>query len=275
MISHLADNVTFIIPIWVMTATDGTVAAYASHTRPITFNSINYTPAPVEPTRFSEVIGLDPNHVEVFNVFDDIVTEADVQGGRWKNARAVYDKIAYNPATGAASATVTGSAKRIKGKVGKITINNGTYRMEINSLSAQLGQEIGELTSPMARNRQLSDLVSNVAPYTFARTITAFTDRRNFTVNGTAQINDYFKYGKVTFTSGANNGRSMEIKASVGNVIELQLPMLSDIAIGNTVSLLAGFDGSREQARDKFGAMENFNGEPDLPGLKAVLVYPE
>jgi uncharacterized phage protein (TIGR02218 family) len=275
MITALQSNVTFLVPIWTMLASDGTRASYCAHTRNLTFNSLTYTAAPVEPSRFSQTIGLDANHVELFGVLDDVVTEQDIQGGKWKNAKVVFEHIAYDPATGAASATVTGSVGKMKGQTGKFSINNGTFRVEFRSLSDLLGQEIGELTSPIARNRQLSDLVSNVAPYTFARTVTAFTDRRNFTVNGTAQINDYFKYGKVTFTSGANNGRSMEIKASVGNVIELQLPMLSDIAIGNTVSLLAGFDGSREQARDKFGAMEAFNAEPDLPGLQSVLKYPE
>ena len=67
----------------------------------------------------------------------------------------------------------------------------------------------------------------------------------------------------------------MEIKSNVGNAITLQLPMRSDIQIGDTVDLIAGYDGSREQARDKFGAMEMFDGEPDLPGLRAVLKYPE
>lgn len=273
MLTALQSNVTFLIPVWVMTAKDGSVAAYAAHTRSISYNSIPYAAAPVEPSRFSQAIGLDANHVELFGVFDDIVTEQDVQGGRWKNAPIVYELIAYDPATGQASATATGYANKMRGQAGKFSINNGTFRVEFRSLSDLLGQEIGELTSPMARNRLLSDLVSNVAPYTFARNVTAFTDRRNFTVDGAAQVNDYFKYGKVTFTSGGNNGRAMEIKASIGNAIELHLPMLTDIAIGNTVSLVAGFDGSREQARDKFNAMENFNGEPDLPGLKAVLKY--
>jgi hypothetical protein len=67
----------------------------------------------------------------------------------------------------------------------------------------------------------------------------------------------------------------MEIKDNIGNDIELQLPMMSDIAISDTVSLLAGYDGSRTQARDKFSAAENMSAEPDLPGLKAILRYPE
>jgi len=97
----------------------------------------------------------------------------------------------------------------------------------------------------------------------------------NFTVNGTAQANDYFSYGRAEFTSGANSGLKMEIKSNVGNAIKLQLPMRSTIAIGNTVTLIAGYDGTREQARDKFGAAAAFNGEPDLPFLRGIISYPE
>ena len=67
----------------------------------------------------------------------------------------------------------------------------------------------------------------------------------------------------------------MEIKGSTGNVIELQLPLRSTIAIGDNCSLVAGYNSTREQARDKFGAMVNFNGEVDLPGVKGIVKYPE
>lgn len=247
----------------------GTTAAYAAHTRNLLYESVNYLAAPVEPTRFSRTLGVSKaDHVELFGVFDDIVTEENVQGGFWKNAKITFEYVNYLDLT-------MGSVGKMKGQAGKFTVNNGTFTVELRSLSDLLSQDIGSLTSPLDRNRQLADLVGDVTPYTFARAVTAFTDRRNFTVDGAAKPNDYFAYGKVTFTSGANNGRPMEIKASVGNVIELQLPMLSDIAIGNTVSLLAGYDGTREQARDKFNAMENFRAEPDLPGLKKVIQYPE
>jgi len=278
MLTHLAQNVTLLIPIWKMTATDNTVAAYAAHTRNLTYNSVSYTAAPTEPTRATQTLGItQANHQELFGVLDSIVTEADLQGGRWKNAKIVTEYIVIDVATGQPSATITDSVQKMKGQAGKISINNGTFRVEFRSLGDLTSQQIGEYTSPVSRQRTLLDLVGAgaIGTYTFARTVTSSSDRRNFVVNGTAQANDYFQYGKVTFTSGANNGRSMEIKASVGNAIELQLPMMSNIANGNTVSLIAGWDGSRDQARDKFGAAENINSEPDLPGLKAIIQYPE
>lgn len=275
MLSHLASNVTFLIPIWTMLATDGTRASYCAHTRNVTFNSLAYTAAPVEPSRFSQTLGLDANHVELFGVFDDIVTEANLQGGKWKNAKITFEYIAYDPATGVASAIVTGSVGKMKGQAGKFSVNNGTFRLEFRSLSDLLSQEIGSYTSPIDSRRKLEDLGITTTPFIFARTVTAFTGRRNFTVGGTAQVNNYFAYGRVKFLTGANANLEMEIKASVGNAIELQLAMRSNIAIGDTCNLYAGYDGSRTQARDKFNAMEGFEGTPDLPGLSSVLKYPE
>lgn len=276
LLDHMGSNVCFMIPIWKMTSSGGVVAAYAAHTRNITFDSVTYSAAQVEPTRFSETLGVaQPNSIELFGIFDSIVTEVDVQGGKWKSAKTVSEYVAYDPTTGAASATNTGSVKKIKGDVGKIRLNNGTFVVELISLSGRLHQDIGSLTSPLDRNRSPEELGVAMGPFTFARTVTAVADRRNFTVGGAAQVNDYFKYGRAEWVTGANAGRKMEIKASVGNVIELQLPMLSTIVIGDTLNLIAGYDSTREQCRDKFAAMEAFDGEPDLPGLRAVIEYPE
>jgi uncharacterized phage protein (TIGR02218 family) len=268
MLSHLAGNVTNLAPIWTILATDGTRASYVAHTRSLTFNSITYTPAPVEPSRLVQKIGLEANSVELFGVFDSIITEPDVQGGRWKNAAIQYEWVNYLDLT-------MGSVGMIKGKAGEFSIENGTYKLELRSLAQLMQQEIGELTSPVDRNRRPEDLGVSMASFTHARSVTAVTDRMNFTVNGTAQTNDYFAYGRAEFTSGANSGLKMEIKANVGNAIELQLPMRSTIAIGNTVTLIAGYDGTREMARDKFGAGAAFNGEPDLPGIRGIIAYPE
>jgi uncharacterized phage protein (TIGR02218 family) len=163
----------------------------------------------------------------------------------------------------------------MKGQAGKFSINNGTFRVEMRSLSDLLHQEIGELTSPLDRNRSPEALGVSMGPFTFARTVTAVTDKRQFTVGGTAQINDYFKYGRAEWSTGANAGLKMEVKANVGNAIELQLPMRSTIAIGDTLNLIAGYDSTRTQARDKFALAINMSAEPDLPGIRGVISYPE
>lgn len=269
LLDHIGSNITFLAPIWKMTSTSGTVAAYAAHTRDILFGAVTYSAAQVEPTRFTQTLGVQQaNNVELFGIFDSIVTESDLQGGKWKNAKIVFEYVNYLDLT-------MGSIGRMKGQAGKFAINNGTFTVELRSLSDLLHQEIGDLTSPLDRNRSPEELGVAMGPFTFARTVTAVADRRNFTVGGAAQANDYFKYGRAEWSTGANAGLKMEIKASVGNVIELQLPMRSVIAIGDTLNLIAGYDSTREQCRDKFAAIEMFDGEPDLPGLRAIIEYPE
>lgn len=277
MLSHLSGNVTSLVQIWSMIAADSTEARYCAHTRNLTFDSETYTAAPVEPTRFSETFGVqEANHIEVFGVFDSVVTEADVQGGKWRNAQMVSEYVVYDLATGAASATVTDSIKKIRGQAGKFSINNGTFRVELKSLSDRLQQDIGSLTSPLDRNRSPEALGVSMGPFTFARTVTGTPpDRRNFTVTGTTFADEYLKYGRVEWSTGANAGLKMEIKNNVGNVIELQLPMRSAIVAGDTMNLFAGYNSTRDQARDKFAMAINFDGEPDLPGIKSVLSYPE
>src|SRR5688572_16034935 len=139
MLSHMASNVTFLIPLWTMLATDGTRASYVAHTRSVVFNALTYTAASVEPSRFTQTLGLDANHIELFGVLDDTVTEPGIQGGKWKNAKIVFEYVAYDPASGAIHPTVVGSVGKMKGQAGKFTINNGTFRVEFRSLSDLLG----------------------------------------------------------------------------------------------------------------------------------------
>src|SRR5678816_145799 len=167
MLSHLQSNVTFLIPLWTMLASDTTRASYVAHTRSVTFNSLLYTAAPVESTRFTQTLGVtSANNVELFGVLDDTVTEQDIQGGKWKNAKITFEYIAYDPATGAASATVIGSVGKMKGQAGKFSINNQTFKVEFRSLSDLLSQEIGDLTSPIDRNRRPEDLGVSMVPFT-------------------------------------------------------------------------------------------------------------
>lgn len=275
---HRFSNVTFCCPIWKMAAKDGTVAAYCAHTRQLVFDSVTYKVSSVESTRPMEKIGLQPNSVEVTGIFDDIVTRANLEAGKWSGAFMRYEEVNYLDLT-------MGSTGIIEGTVGKVAaLNEIAYKLEFLSKSDALQQLLGELTSPVDRNAFPAGV--DVEDYTFAAEITNVTSNRKFKVDHVPVIaapykENYFRYGVVRFTSGANIGQEMEVKISTTTdtntktEIEVQLPFSGVIAIGDDVELIAGYDGSRDQLRDKFGDMEDGNMEPDLPGMKAVLRYPE
>lgn len=270
--AHLAKNVTTVCPLWVMTSPLGDVAAYAQHTRNLTFNSILYKSVPVEISAISSSIGLKPNNVELMGVFDSVVTRAGVEAGRWKMADVVLEYVNYLDLT-------MGSTGKQVGKVGRFEIlSDIAYKVELRSLASVLGQTIGQITSPTDRAAfpiSSADLVIDPATYTITRSVSAVTNRREFTVGGAALPTHDYRYGLATWATGANAGLKMEIQESVGNLITLQLPMPETIVIGDTVDLLIGYDGLRSQSRDRFNAVLNFDAEPDLPGLRKALQFPD
>lgn len=81
-----------------------------------------------------------------------------------------------------------------------------------------------------------------------------------------------FDGGKITFTSGLNTGRSMEIKGYVPGLLILALPMPYPVAVGDTYSLIPGC-GKRvvEDCYTRYSNVVNFRGEPWRPGMDELL----
>jgi hypothetical protein len=243
MKDHLAGNIVTMCPIWKIISRDGLVAAYAGHTRAtkgrhfnplkvgsvwvstglslLTFNGTTYRVAPSIPTRDVITMGMDSNSTQITGMFDDLITRRDVETGRWKLAKIVYEYVNYLDLT-------MSSTGKIIGVVGQIQVAAPTYQMEFLSNSSLLQQQIGELTSPTDRNPFPAGV--DPADWQHVRHVVSSTDRRNLVIDGTAMDNGYFDNGVIIWQTGANyHTAGMEIKANVGNNIELQLPMAADI----------------------------------------------
>ena len=269
MKTHLEGD-TWLAPLWKMTAVNGSVVAYAGHTRQLVFNSVTYKVAAVDFARSQRRLGLEPNVSDLVAPLDGDVTEVSIHAGKWKHARIEKEWVNYRDLT-------MGSVYREVGFVGKIKPNKraGIFTVEFQSLAQQLHQLIGDVTEPTDTRAAISELGIDPAPYTFSRTVTAVASRQVFTVGGAALTDNDFRYGKVTWATGANSvtpGR--EIKSNAGNVITLQYAMHYNIAIGDSVTLVKGYDGTRASAK-ALGVMDTFRGFPDLPGLSNVLRFPE
>lgn len=262
---HLGGNVTSMCPVVKMVASDSTVAAYSGHTRVLTFGGTLYNVAPVEITKAQLSIGLKSNNLQLICALDDIVTAENIEAGKWKFARIVLEYVNYLDLT-------MGSTGKLSGVAGKFEIIGPTFKVELRSLGSVLQQQIGEVTS--IRDRNVIPSGVDPATYTITRTVTAVASNREFTVGGAALTNTYYEFGLATWASGGNNGLAMEIQGNVGNVITLQLPMSDDIQVGDSVQLLAGYDGTFEMSRDRFSDALDLNSEPFLPSLRETLNYP-
>jgi uncharacterized phage protein (TIGR02218 family) len=275
ILEALQANCTFVLgdPIIKITSRGGTIAAYAPHTRYITIDGQLYSPYyPVDAARPSAKVGLQPDSGEFVAPFDDVITSADIKAKVWRGAR-VYTAYAILNQLG----VLVGVVQEREWFVGRVKPRGSMFTMELLSKSQALRQQIGAVTSPIDRNRTPEQLGVNMASFTHAATVTGVTNRRVFTT-GVVQADvggvPWFMYGRAEWLTGNNADLSMEIETNATGVITLQLPMPADIQIGDTLNLIAGYDGTREQARDKFNAAEAMDCEPDLPGLQKVLTYP-
>jgi len=278
MITALGSNVVFLCPIWKITSRDGLTAAYCGHTRPAAgknwnpltpflFNGVTYTPSASVNTRDVHKIGFSPNSSQINGVFDNIIKRSEVEGGRWKLAKVTYEYVNYLDLT-------LGSTGKIVGVVGQIEVKNPEYTMEFFSNAQLLHQLIGDMTSPTDRSNFPAGLLKT--SYQSNRNVVSSADQRHLVVDGAAIADNYYTEGIVFWTTGNNakyNG--MEIKSNTGNTLELQLPMPEVITAGDHVTLLAGYDGTRDQMKSKFSDMIDFQGEPDLPGLRVPFSYPQ
>ena len=85
---------------------------------------------------------------------------------------------------------------------------------------------------------------------------------------------NWFQYGVLTWESGANLGRSIEIQMSGGDVLQLWLPMEAPLAPGDRFRVYAGCNKLGPTCINKFSNIVNFRGELFLPGLDQTFSYP-
>lgn len=91
------------------------------------------------------------------------------------------------------------------------------------------------------------------------------------TVTPLGGTSGYFDGGVITFTSGLNNGLSMEVTSYTTGQMVLVQPMPYAVAVGDTYSLIAGCDKTFPTCRDRFANVLNFRGEPYVPGVDSII----
>ena len=109
--------------------------------------------------------------------------------------------------------------------------------------------------------------------------VTAVTDRVLFdaTIDEPRAVDDWFAGGVLTWETGANAGRSIEVKAwtQSNGQIELFLPMGYAIELGDAFRIHPGCDKHLDTCIDRFANVLNFRGEPYVPGTDAMMNYPD
>lgn len=269
--NHIAGEVTTLATCWKITRCDNTVQGFTSHDQNITYDSVTYkastgfTPSAIDN---STELNVDQLNVEGILSSGDI-SEDDIRAGRYDFAEIEIFQLNY-------ADTAQGVMQLRRGWLGEVKFHSDYFMAEVRGLTQLLSQRIGELYSPSCR-ATLGDARCgvNLASYTKIGSVTTATSITEFIDSARNEVDGLFDFGTIIFTSGANNGVSVEVKeysldASGGHII-LALPLPFELTIGDTYEMIAGCDKTITTCHDRYNNVTNFRGEPSVPGMDRML----
>ena len=276
--AHLAQAVTTICHLWRVTRRDGLVFGFTDHMEDIVFEGVTYEAfTGYTASAVSTQAALNVDNLEVDGMFDAAgITVEDLEGGLWDGAIVRLSQVNYADLS-------MGDMELRTGELGEVSHVGSEFTAELRGLMQYLQNNIGRIITPSC-DAELGDARCKVdlEALRVPGTVTAVTSRQVFAASGLAQAAGYFTYGVITFTSGANDSLSMEIKAHAsGGALTTQLDMPFTVAIGDTFTIVPGCNkllktGEGAYAGDckvKFNNVVNFQGFPEVPGNDRLMAY--
>lgn len=267
--AHLASGTTTLCWCWKITRSDGLVLGFTDHDAPLF----------IAATRCEAMSGFSASEVQ--SGLDLSVDNLTVQGALSSQSLNEDDLAAGlfdNAAIEIWRVNWAAPDQRVllrKGVLGEVKRGKTGFAAEIRGLAQVLNQSQGRVFGHGC-DAVLGDARCRVVLTPVPATVSALRDNRQFSVSGlSTYASGWFSGGKLSFTSGANQGRAMEIKRHTlaGGVagIELWHAMSATIVVGDGVSLTPGCDHQFATCKTKFANAANFRGAPYMPGTGAVL----
>jgi len=269
--AHLAGEVTTLALLWRIVRRDGVILGFTSHDRDLEMEGVTYRAVPsFLPSAFVSNADFEAGDIELSGMLaNGAVTQADLAAGRYDFARLHVSLVNWaRPGDGVLALAA--------GTLGAVRWEDGAFRAELSTDSARFAQPVTERFSPECR-ADLGDRRCRVdlARYRVTARVTGAADRSRFSASGLVATADWYAYGRLRWITGRNAGLGAEVLGSGGGEVRLREPMRADINPGDLFTLTAGCDRRFATCAGKFGNGANFRGEPHVPGLDAMLDYPD
>lgn len=270
--SHLNSETTTLATLVKVTRADGVVKGFTTWDRNLMVDGILYkADGAMTPSALQSTAGLATDNLDITGILNSSdITASDIENGLYDHARV--DMYVCNWAD-----LTQGTLQLRRGWIGTLSLSGDHYVAELRGLHDLLQRPIGSYYTPECRY-DLGDnhCSKSLTGLTVTGAVSVATDQATFSDFTRSESDGYFNYGKLTWTSGANSGLSIEVKNydGAGLVFNLWLPMPYAIGVGDTYSLYPGCDKRFATCRDKFANAVNFGGFPYLPGVGNILKYP-
>lgn len=259
-----------------ITRADGTIYRFTAHDKQLVTTegdgrTYTYEPAGAfELTQLETQIGLAVSNMDVTGIItDDHINETDLMQGKFENAK-VELFIAY------------WSNRRVHllplrvSWIGEQVLHGPSFKADLRGIAQRLNNIYVKKTSLECRYDFCdANCTLNAATYTESYTVQTVSTRDQFTIDfvaGGALGDNRYQWGKATFTSGNNNGVSMEVLTHYQTKIQLFTPLNADIQVGDTLDILAGCSGTYDECV-AYGNLVNMGAEPLLTGTDVLTKY--
>lgn len=260
-LTHLASEELTLSMCWKIEAQGQSAVGFTDHDQDLTVSGLNFSSlSGYSPTNIQSTSTLSVDNLDIQGLLSALgITDADIQAGIYDHAKVWVFQTNWAD---------TSQIIPLKyGVLGEVR-TAASFLAEFRSLSQFLAQTIGDVITPDCPV-ELGDTKCGVtlSSYTVTGSVVAVTDRTTFTDTTRTEADDYFKYGLLTWTSGLNNGYSMEVKSYTLSTGEFELfePMPFDIAASDAYSVYAGCDKFSATCKAKFSNLVNFRGFPNAP----------
>lgn len=264
---------------WKITRRDGQQYFFTSHDEEIYILGDTYTPCNSlsrSAVEISSELGTTDNMDITGVIADAAISVADLFVGAFDGAEIEVYEVDWTPSPVAFKLLAAGTAGRLQqGDTGyKFEVVTASQKMQTKALLDQVTPNCRwELGSPNVAGSpgcgvdlealRVSGAVTSVGAQNTFRQL----PKRVFTDTSRAEADDYFKLGKLTWTTGDNAGLIGEIKEFASGQFTFWQEFRSDIKVGDAYTVVPGcnklIDGD---CLNKFNNVENHGGFAFLPG---------
>jgi uncharacterized phage protein (TIGR02218 family) len=273
--AKLDSGVTTLCRCWKLQRRDGLIMGFTDHDQDIVLDGLTFLAGTgLSATEATSRLGLAIDGAEISGALaDESLTEAELAAGRYDAADIEVFLVDWSdPALRVLLA---------RGALGEIRREGAAFTAELRGLAHRLNEESGRLytaTCSADLGDQHCTVDLNDPAFRASGAISALRGGSVFEASGLAGFaGSWFTAGKLSWTSGPNNGLAVEVKShrveGATVIVTLWQAMPEPLAVGDELVVTAGCDKRFSTCRDRFANAVNFRGFPHIPGNDFVVSY--
>jgi len=265
---HVATGATTLCWCWRLTRRDGVRQGFTDHDCDIAFDETVFEAAAgMTASEIRDTAGLSVDNLEVTGgVSSERLSEADLAAGLYDDAAVEIYRVNW-----------TTPEQRVlmrSGNLGEVKRSGAAFTAEVRGLAHRLQETRGRLFQYTC-DADLGDARCQVGlddpAFRGTGALVAIASPSRFTVSGLGSFADgLFTHGLLTFTSGAAEAQSVEVKQHTksGDVVGIELWSRARLPLtpGQSFTVTAGCDKRLATCQAKFANVVNFRGFPHMPG---------